>query len=195
MKSSEFTKVLKSVIRSELKEIVKEAVDYAVAREFRLLREELTKPSKQSVKSVKQKGSNITFADMMEDDEPRQERQVINEEKKYFKESPFADVLNQTRPFGKDDEAANPYQQTVRMALRQKIAQEAGYGDTVNLKTDDIAPTTQEITIPTQDPDGKPINTKALESEAGMKVLQNLTRNYSDVLKAAEKKSKFRKGK
>lgn len=198
MKSNDFAKVLRTIIRKELKGIVQEAVDEAVAREFKLLREELAKPTK-TTPTQKRPAQSVqrSFADMMMDEEEAPQKEVITENKKYFKNSPFANILNQTAPFSGREDTSDATQQKVRLAMRQQMAGKLGYGnkDEIKMTTADVPGYEQEVSLPTQDPDGRPINVDALNTETGMKVLQNLTRNYSDVVKAAEKKTKQRQGK
>ena len=191
MKSSDLSKIIREAITSELKEMIKEAVDYAVAREFRLLREELAKPAKEVVRQPEKKSTlKKSFAEMMLEDEPKKEQEVLTENKEpIFKKGPFANILNNTRPFTKADEAgAGGFQQQVplldRGALRAKILG----GDTIKATTADM------VSIPLQDPDGKPINPQVLKTEEGQKVLQNLTKDYSSFLKKVDQKVKQRRG-
>jgi hypothetical protein len=188
-------KLIQESITKELKELVKEAVDYAIAREFRLLREELTKPIKSEPiveKKSKSATSKKSFSEMMLDEEEKimEKEEILTENKEpLFKKGPFADILNSTKPFTKTEEAPNQaMQQQIplldRNALRARVLGE----DTIVATTNDI------VSIPLQDPDGKPINPQVLQSEEAQTVLKNITKDYSGFMKKVNEKTKQRRG-
>lgn len=201
MKSSELKQLIRETITTELKEIVREAVDYAVAREFRLLREELTRPIKTEITQVKKSlkrnptkkaSSKKSFLKMMGEEEKMvsdNNEEILTETREpIFKTGPFADILNETKPFTKSDEMGIvDLQQQVplgRNALQPRMVD----GDTIVATTNDM------VAVPLQDPDGRPLNTQVLQTEKGQTVLKNITKDYSSFMKKMDQKAKKRRG-
>ena len=194
MKKSELEEIIQNAITAELKKIVIETI----AKEFRLLREELTRPIKTEItqvkkslkrKPIKKASSKKSFSEMMGEEEVVSDNneEILTETREpIFKTGPFADILNETKPFTKADEMGIvdlQQQVSVGNALHPRMVD----GDTIVATTNDM------VAVPLQDPDGRPINTQVLQTEKGQAVLKNITKDYSLFMKKVNQKAKERR--
>lgn len=206
MNKKEFVTLLRAVIRTEMKPIVKEVVQ----NEFRLLRESLSTQPKTRVKSREMLSEDISIDALM--DESLLLRDVIEKEeaqevempkaRKLFKgENVFTNMLQQTIDEGykagsiqREAPAGSGAQNLVQIGEgpnRADMLSAIGYGgELADEQRPAGIPGTKVVQVPQMNPDGRPINPNDVPDF----LLKAMNKNYSKDLKDLKKADKRRHG-
>lgn len=217
MNQKEFVKMLRLLIRSELRPIIEEVVEEVVSNEFRLLREELSASQMMSGRDVgrelMQEDDNVDLSSLFSEADDMSLRGVIERDeqqpkRQLFKESKgnvFTDMLQQTVNEGykpgsiqSNVPQADNGQQLVQVNTpaqvpnRRSMIDAIGYGNMGQGNAASVPgnATPNVVQVPEKTPDGKPIDANAIPDF----LLSAMTKDYSKTLADSKKADKMRRG-
>lgn len=205
MNKREFVTLLRAVIRTEMKPIVKEVVQ----NEFRLLRESLVTQPKTRVESREMLSEDISIDALMDESlllrdviekEEAQEVEVPKARKLFKSENVFTNMLQQTLDEGykagsiqREAPEGGGAQNLVQIGegpSRADMLSAIGYGGELGAGEAAGIPGTKVVQVPQTNPDGRPINPNSVPDF----LLKAMNKNYSKDLKDLKKADNRRHG-
>lgn len=200
MNKKEFTILLRAVVRAEMKPLMTEIVQTALAKEFKVLREALCATPKPNSRAESRKilsedinidelmkEEGLLLRDVIEQDDDLND--VMKKAPKLFKgENVFTEMLQQTvdegyqigamQKQGVNPGAGQTLVQIEGMPNRSDMVNAIGYGK-LNEGVSNEVPGSTVVQIPQQTPDGKAINPHAIPDF----LLKAMNKDYSKDLK------------
>ena len=193
-------KMISEAVKTTIIKEIKPLIMKTIKQEFRKIIEEADSKPKQTITESDELSMTQLLQSPPEEDETRQ---AVSE--KIFsggRGGKFADILNQTADerlggqsltapsINTQQEIVLDNTSTEKVFDRTKLAEQLGYGDDLGKVGAGVKVPGTVVSLPTTTPDGAPINFNKVPE----KIVKNMMKDYSGLLKKTEQKVKKTRG-